>query len=256
MHRSLILAWCGMWLVGCGGDDGRASPSGGSDGATGSGGETSTRGMGGAGSGGETSSGGSEATGGAAGESSSATGSGGTSTGGTSTGDTSTGGASTGGSGGTADQRCDEGDTVTLDDTTYDEAPSSDDDLVCDPQIMAVYYDDLVSTGPGYNLLLHYDWDAGDRVFGNFLTVNVYGVDAGEYPIGSESGEADLLWSLAGDICLAESGSITLESVGDIGGVVEGSVEIGAFGSGLGDCPDSVEGTFRMTIVDSSSLTD
>ncbi len=221
-------------MAACGGDDG-SSPAGDSgDGGSDSTHSDSTSGdsTSAGGSGDATSAGGSGASGGSAGE----------------------GGTAGSGSGGVAS--CDSGDTVTLGDTVYDEAQSSDDPSVCDPQIMAVHYDDLTGAGPGFNLLLHYDWDADGKAFDNFATINVYGTGEGDYPIGFESGQASFFLYLPDGYCLASEGTVTLTRVGDTGGVVEGTLQIDAFYSEVDACPETLAGSFRMTIIDESALAD
>jgi hypothetical protein len=128
--------------------------------------------------------------------------------------------------------------------------------MLCDPQIMAVYYEDLVGTGPGYNLLLHYGYDPETNAADSFVTINVNGTETGEYPIGVASGEAGFLWQISGEVCLASQGSLTVSSVGNVGETIDGELDITEF-SGTGDaCPEALEGSFTMTVVDSSSLTD
>ncbi len=164
-------------------------------------------------------------------------------------------GSPTGGSGGAggSSASCDD-DTVTLGATDYTEAPSSDDPTVCDAQIMAVHYDDLVATGPGYNLLLHYGWDAPAKAFGSFVTINLYGTAAGDYEIGLANGQADLVWSLPSGLCTASGGRLSIDAVGNIGGVIKGSLHVDGF-AGAAGCPaDGLDGSFTMTIVDSTSL--
>lgn len=81
-----------------------------------------------------------------------------------------------------------------------------------------MYYDDLVALGPGYNLLLHYDFDASTKLFASFLTINVYGADGGDYAFELGNGEADLSWNISREFCVASSGTLSLTEVGEIGG--------------------------------------
>jgi hypothetical protein len=167
-----------------------------------------------------------------------------------------TGGTSgTGGSGATPGD-CDD-DEFALNGNLYTEAPSDGDPLVCDAQIMAARYDDFVGMGVGYNLLLHWDYAADAESFGNFVSINIYGDEPGEYEFGpTAAGAADFVWEIGDDtplLCLADSGSVTVDTLGMEGELVTGLLDLGISNT---DCPATVSGTFSMTVVDGGSLMD
>ena len=175
-----------------------------------------------------------------------------------SAGDDATGGSGAGGTSGTGGAGASTGDCdddeFVLNGETYTEAPSAGDPLVCDAQIMAARYDDFVGMGVGYNLLLHWDYDADMELFGSFVSINIYGDEPGEYEFGpTPAGAADFSWEM-GDtplLCLADSGSVTVDSLGMEGELVTGELDLGISESG---CPSSVTGTFSMTVVDGGGL--
>ncbi|HMR06478.1 MAG TPA: hypothetical protein PKA88_11890 [Polyangiaceae bacterium] len=184
-------------------------------------------------------------------------GAGGGSTGGVAgsgTGGVATGGAAGSGAAGQAGGgNCLASDTMSWAGTSYHETQSTTDPAVCDPQIMAAAYTNFATTGaPGINILLHYEWDASAKKFGNFVSMNLNGVTTGDYPHGLGAMQSSVIWNRPGGNCIAGGGSVTLSQYDGIGGLAVGSFSFTGFTAvgGGATCPTSVDGSFSMSVVD------